>query len=78
MIAPFFTTMWDHTDGCTKQYRCESSIYLLSCIALEFSIIIYRAVVSPINGKYVVDSINVIYKWMIKLAIAKLLNTKLI
>ena len=22
MISPYLTTMWDHTDGCSKQYHC--------------------------------------------------------
>ena len=33
-IYPLLTTIWYHTDDCTKQYRCESFIYLLSCLAL--------------------------------------------
>ena len=41
-IYPYLTTIWDHTDGCANQYRCEKDIYLLSCIALECSIIIER------------------------------------
>ena len=28
----FWKTIWDHTDGCDKQYHDESDIYLLSCI----------------------------------------------
>ena len=70
--------MWYHTYGCAEQYRCASAIYLLSCLALELSIIIYRAVGSPINGKHFVDSLNAIYKQTLKLAMAKLLNPKFI
>ena len=40
MISQYLTTVCDHTDGFTKQYRCAYSIYLLSFIALEVSIII--------------------------------------
>ena len=32
--SPFLTTVWDHTNGCAKQYRCASGIYLRSFIAL--------------------------------------------
>ena len=32
MIAPFLTTMWDHTCGCANHYHCASAIYLLSCL----------------------------------------------
>ena len=34
MIDTFLTTIWDHTYVCTKQYCCESFIYLLPCLAL--------------------------------------------
>ena len=62
MISPLLTTMWDHTDGCAKQYRCASEIYLPKCLALEFSIIIDRAVEAPGYGKYDVDGLNYIDK----------------
>ena len=32
MTYPFLTTMWDHTDGCTKQYLCATATYILPCI----------------------------------------------
>ena len=70
--------MWDYTDGCTKQYHCASAIYLLSCIYLEFSIIIYRAVGAPEHGRYVVDGMNDRDKRMFKLAMANILKTELI
>ena len=35
MIDPLLTTMWDNTDGCANQNRCESAIYLLSRLALD-------------------------------------------
>ena len=76
MISPFLTTMWDHTDGCAKQYCFASAIYLLSCITLEFSIIIDRAVGAPGNGKDVVYGLNTRYKLMPQLEMSKLLNTK--
>ena len=52
------STMWDHTDGCTKQYRCAKALYLLSCLAAEFDIIIDRLVDAPGHGKDVVDGMN--------------------
>ena len=57
-LSPFLTTLWDHTDGCANHYCCASAIYLLSCIALEFSIIIDRTVIEPWYGKYVIDGLN--------------------
>ena len=71
--APFFTIMWDHTDGCAKHYLCVFSIHLLSCIALGFSIIIDRSVGSPGHVKDVVYGINTGDKRMPKLAITKIL-----
>ena len=78
MIYPYLTTIWDHTNGCANRYRCETAIYLLSCLALEFSIIIDRSVVAPEHGKYVVDGLNDREKRMLKLIMTKLLNTELI
>ena len=62
------TTLWDHTDYFAKQYRCASDIYLLPCLALEFSIIFDRAVGAPGNGNDVVDGLNTRDKRMLKLA----------
>ena len=70
--------MWDHMDGCANQYRCTPYIYLLSFLALNFSIIIDIEVGEPRNGKDVVDGLNCRDKWMLKLEMSKLLNTKLI
>ena len=70
--------MWDHMDGSKKYYHCASDIYLLSCLALEFYIIIYRAVEEPIHRKDVVVGLNSRIKWMLKLSISKLLNSDLI
>ena len=78
MIAPLLITMWDHMDGCANQYRCESAINLLSCLALDFSIIIIRVVRIPVNRKDVVDGLNGRNKWMIKSATTNLLNPELI
>ena len=65
-------------DGCSKQYRCASAIYLLSCLYLEFCIIMYRAVGEPVHEKDVVDVLNYRDKLVINLEMEKLLNTKLI
>ena len=57
-IATFLTIMWDHMNGFAKQYCCASDIYLLTCFALEFIIIVDRLVGSPGHGKDVVDDMN--------------------
>ena len=66
-IAPFLTTMWDHMYGCAKHYRFVSAFYLLSCLDLEFIIIIYRVVGAPGHSKDVVGIKNGRYKQMLKL-----------
>ena len=70
--------MWDHTDGCANQYCCTSVICLISCLALEFSIIIDISVQSPGHGNDVVGGLNARDKRMLKLAIPKLLDINLI
>ena len=50
--------MWDHTDGCTKQSICVKVLYLMSCLASKFDIIIDRLVDAPGHGKDVVDGMN--------------------
>ena len=58
LIKRGISTMWGHTDGCTKQYRCAKALYLLSSLASEFDIIIDRLVDAPGHGKDVVDGMN--------------------
>ena len=70
--------MWDYTDGCAKQYHCTYDIYLLSCIDLEFCIIIEREIGAPGHEKYVDDSLNSRDKQMIKLEMENILNPELI
>ena len=52
------STIWEHTDGCTKQYRCAKALYLLSSLAVEFQVAIDRQVDAPGHGKDVVDGLN--------------------
>ena len=51
-------TMWDETDGCTKQYRCAKAFWLLSYLAQKYDITIDRAIGAPGHGKDIVDGIN--------------------
>ena len=78
MVSQLVGTMWYHMDGCAKQYRCASAIYLLSCIALKFSIINNRPVGAPGHGKYSVYGLNSGDKLMLKLETEKLLNPELV
>jgi hypothetical protein len=51
-------TMWDETDGCTKQYRCAKAFWLLSYLAVKYVTTIDRAIGAPGHGKDIVDGIN--------------------
>lgn len=51
-------TVWDDTDGCGKQYRCGTAIYLLSVLACTYGITIDRAIGAPGHGKDFVDGLN--------------------
>ena len=62
--------------GFAKWYCFVSVIYILSCIDLEFCIIIDRYIGSPLHVKDDVDCINVRDKNMLNLEMAKLLNTE--
>ena len=70
--------MWDCTDDFENQYHCTSSFYLLSCLALESSIIIYIEVRATVHVKCLGNSLNDINKQMLKLVMENLLNLKLI
>ena len=51
-------TIWEDTDGCGKQYRCGTALYLLSMLACTFDVTIDRAIGAPGHGKDVVDGLN--------------------
>ena len=56
------STLWEFTDGCKKQYRCNVVVYLLSYLASAYGITIDRQIDAPGHGKGVVDGINAIDK----------------
>ena len=61
-------TVWDDTDGCGKQYRCGTALYLLSVLAGRFGIVIDRAIGAPGHGKDIVDGLNATDKVYLKKA----------
>ena len=56
------STIWENTDGCAEQYRCATTLYLISMFSRAFSVIIYRGISTPGHGIEVVDVLNDIYK----------------
>ena len=51
-------TIVDDTDGCAKQYRSGTALYLNSLLATTHGVIIDRAVGAPGHRKYEVDGLN--------------------
>jgi hypothetical protein len=52
----------DDTDGCAKQYRSATALYLLSLIAVTYGIVYDRAIGAPGHGKDEVDGLNAVDK----------------
>ena len=52
------STILDNTDGCDKQHRCASAMYLMSVIFQCYSVIIDRGISASGHGKEVVDGPN--------------------
>ena len=52
----------DRTDGCAKQYRSGNALFLMNIIALNYNIIIDRAVCAPGHGKSIIDGMNAVDK----------------
>ena len=58
LLTRSLSTIWGKNDGCDEQYRCVSTLYLMSVILQCYSIIIDRGISAPGHGKEVVDGIN--------------------
>ena len=56
------STIWEETDGCTKQYIFETFFYILSIKYVGINVIIDCDVGTPVNGKDVVDIFNTVEK----------------
>ena len=54
------STIWENNDGCAEQYICATALYLMSVLSQRHSIIFYRGISAPGNGKEVVDGLNAI------------------
>ena len=49
-------------DGCAEQYRCASTLYLMSVMSQCYSIIIDRDISAPRHEKELVDVLNAVDK----------------
>ena len=52
------STVWEDTDGCTKQYMCSLSVYLMNLLSSSYGIITDLAINAPGHGKNVVNRLN--------------------
>ena len=64
----------EDTDGCAKQYRSASSLYLMSAISMKYDVVIDRAIGAPGHGKDVVDGLNAVDKRYLKTAMFRIIN----
>ena len=51
-------TIWESTDGCSKQYRCGAALYFLSYVSDKYNIIVDRMIGVPGYGKDIIYGIN--------------------
>ena len=56
------STIWENIDGFADQYRCASSLHLMSVLYQRHSIIFDWGISAPGHGKEVVDGLNNIDK----------------
>ena len=54
------STIWENTNDCSEQYRCATSLYLMSVLSQRSSIIFDRGISATGHGENVVDGLNVI------------------
>ena len=62
ILTSTLITIWENNDGCAEQYRCASSLYLMSFLSQCYAIIIDRGISAPDHGKEMINGINAIYK----------------
>jgi len=55
-------TNWDNTDGCAKQYRCGTALFMLTILAMQLGIVIDRAIGAPGHGKSDIDGLMAVDK----------------
>jgi len=56
------STNFDNTDGCAKQYRCGTALFMLTVLAKYLDIIIDQAIGAPGHGKSEIDGLMAVDK----------------
>ena len=52
------STVWEETNGCAKQYRCNLAIHLMTVLLSSYGIIMDSSIHLPGNGNNVVYELN--------------------
>ena len=60
------STVWEDTNGCANQYRCDLNIYLITVLSSSYGIIMDREIHAPGHGKDIVDGLNTTEKCYLK------------
>ena len=47
IMSNTLSTIWENTDGCDENDRCATTLYLMSMLSQEFSVIIDRGISAP-------------------------------
>ena len=66
----------DHTDGCAKQYRCGTALYLMSLLSALYGVAIDRMIGAPGHGKDIVDAVNATTKRKIAKFMCNIANSE--
>eukprot|EP00957_Ditylum_brightwellii_P101586 7741823-Ditylum_brightwellii.AAC.1 len=56
------SAIMEDTDGCSKQDRSASSLYLISTVCMKYGTVIDHVVGAPGHSKGVVDGLNAVDK----------------
>ena len=51
ILVSGMSTVWEDTDGCAKQYRCDFATYLMTILSSSYGIIMDRAINASGHGK---------------------------
>ena len=54
------STIWENIYGCAEHYRRTNTLYLISILLHDFSVIIDRGISAPGHGRELVDGLNAI------------------
>ena len=58
------STVWEDTEGYSKQYRCSIAFYLMTLLWFLYGIIMYRAINASCHRNIFVDGLNATDKFV--------------